>query len=80
VTVSYRLDPDLVMDYNLAVHLGPPKLLQLLQAIFPERDLYKISIDYMKTPRLIAKVRGTEGDVIVSWTRESIERALGGGI
>lgn len=72
--MSYRLDPDLVIDYDLAVHLGPPKLLECLQGIFPERDLYKISTDFMKTPRLIAKARGTEGDVIVSWTRESIGR------
>lgn len=60
--------PDLEMDYDLAVAMGPGKLLELLQRLYPERDLYSISLGFLQSRRYIAKARGTGGDVIVSWS------------
>ena len=58
---------DLIIDYQMAVCLGPAKLLQLLQAMYPERELYSISTGFMESPRYVAKACGVKGDALIGW-------------
>lgn len=58
---------DKAMLHHEAVLLGPERLLKQLQEEFPERGLYRLSLDWMKSMSFVAKARGTHGDVIIGW-------------
>lgn len=58
---------DKVMLHHEAVLLGREKLLQVLKEEFPERGLYHLSQDWVKSMDFIAKARGTDGDVVIGW-------------
>lgn len=58
---------DLLMDYDSAKEIGAEKLLAMLQKKYPEFHLYKISREWLKSKKFIAKAKGIIGDVVIYW-------------
>lgn len=58
---------DLVMVHKVVSQMTDDDVLGMLKGLFPERNLYRVSIDWRKDKKFILKARGTRGDVIVGW-------------
>jgi len=58
---------DITLPYKNLSAFSDEEVLRLLTKLFPERGLYRISVDWRKDKRYILKGIGVKGDVIVGW-------------
>jgi len=61
----------MIMAHSTAKSLDNKAMFDTLDSIYPERQLYSMSLDWRKDKQYILKARGVKGDVIVGW--EEIE-------
>lgn len=43
-------------------------ILDALDILYPERDLYSLSLDWRKNKQYVMKAKGVQGDVLVGWS------------
>ena len=55
------------MSHSTAKSLDNKAMFDTLDSIYPERELYSMSLDWRKDKQYILKARGVKGDVIVGW-------------
>ncbi len=65
---------DIVLVHENLSAMSDDEVFKLLAIIFPERGLYRISIDWRKDKQYILKAKGTMGDVIVGWIDNQYDR------
>lgn len=58
---------DLILVHENISAMSEDEVLRLLEGLFPEHGLYRMSVAWRKDKRYILKAKGTRGDVIVGW-------------
>jgi len=58
---------DMLMAHSDAKVLDNETLFNTLDSIYPERELYSMSLDWRKDKQYVLKVKGVKGDVLVGW-------------
>ena len=62
---------DLVFDYqflkNLHEMLGEKKFFELFEKTYPDFELYYCSKDWICSDEYILKLKGENGDIVISW-------------
>jgi len=59
---------DMVVRHSDFSKYSNEGILNALDILYPERDLYSLSLDWRKDPQYIMKARGVYGDVLVGWS------------
>jgi len=58
---------DMLMAHSHAKSLDNKAMFDTLDSIYPERELYSMSLDWRKDKQYILKAKGVKGDVLVGW-------------
>jgi len=58
---------DMLMSHSHAKSLDNKAMFDTLDSIYPERELYSMSLDWRKDKQYILKAKGAKGDVLVGW-------------
>jgi len=58
---------DLILVHEKLSTMPDEEVFGLLEALFPEHGLYRVSFDWRQDKGYILKAKGTKGDVIVGW-------------
>lgn len=58
---------DRLLNYEKLKKLSDEKIYAILCRLYPDLDLYCVSVDWRKNREYILKAKGGRGDVIIGW-------------
>jgi len=58
---------DMIMKHSDAKRLDNEEMFGVISSIYPDRELYSMSLDWRENKQYVLKVRGVKGDVLVGW-------------
>ena len=58
---------DMIMKHADAKRLDNEAMFGVINSIYPDRELYSMSLDWRKNKQYVLKVRGVKGDVLIGW-------------
>ena len=58
---------DMIMKHEDAKRLDNEAMFGVINSIYPDRELYSMSLDWRDNKQYVLKVKGVKGDVLVGW-------------
>lgn len=58
---------DMIMKHEDAKRLDNEAMFGVINSIYPDRELYSMSLDWCDNKQYVLKVKGVKGDVLVGW-------------
>lgn len=58
---------DMIMKHSDTKRLDNEEMFGVINSIYPDRELYSMSLDWRDNKQYVLKVKGIKGDVLVGW-------------
>jgi len=57
----------MIMKHSDTKRLDNEEMFGVINSIYPDRELYSMSLDWRDNKQYVLKVKGIKGDVLVGW-------------